>query len=86
MSAKSHVKPSHVISHTARHISSVASSTPRHLADYWLGPTRPGPPGFDPWALIVDFDQDTLTLNFIDFDFYVNIWPEVKILERAYPA
>ena len=34
-----HVSPSYVINHVARHVSSVALSAPRHLADYWPGPT-----------------------------------------------
>ena len=33
---------------SAIHISSIALSTSRHLADCWPGPTRPGPPRFDP--------------------------------------
>ena len=36
---KCHVSPSYVSSHTARHVSSVASSAPRHLADRWTRPT-----------------------------------------------
>ena len=41
---------------SASHVSSVASSAPRHLAYRWPGPTRPGLHGSDPLALTVDFD------------------------------
>ena len=58
-----HVSPSYVLSHATRHVSSVTTSAPRHLVDYWPGPTRTGPLGFDPWALTVDFDI-RLTLAF----------------------
>ena len=54
---------------SASHVSSVASSAPRHLADRWLGPTRPGLHGSDPLALTVDFDPGQLTLTFtLTFD------------------
>ena len=56
---------------SASHVSSVASSAPRHLADRWPRPTRPGPPGSDPWALSVDFDHGP-----VDFDFLR--WPLTK--------
>ena len=53
------------------HVSSVASSAPRHLAYRWPGPTRPGPPGSDLWALTIDFDHRQ-----VDFDFLR--WPLTK--------
>ena len=53
------------------HVSSVASSTPRHLADRWPGPTWPEPPESNPWALTVDFDPGP-----VDFDFLR--WPLTK--------
>ena len=53
----------------ASHVNSVASSAPRHLADRWPGPTRPGLHGSDPLALTVDFDSRLLTLTFaLTFD------------------
>ena len=57
--------------HIIRHVSNVASSAPHHLADRWPRPTRPGPPGSDPWALTVDFDPGS-----VDFDFLR--WPLTK--------
>ena len=63
--SKSHVSPRHVI----RLVSSVASSAPRHLANYWPGPTQPGLHGSNPLALTVDFDPGQLTLTFaLTFD------------------
>ena len=54
---------------SASHVNSVALSAPRHLADHWPEPTRPGLHGSDPLALTVDFDPRQLTLTFaLTFD------------------
>ena len=72
-----HVSMSHV-SPLSSHVSSVASLAPRHLAGRWPGLTRPELHGFDPLALIVDFDLGQLTLTFaLTFDQKSNFptWP-----------
>ena len=63
------------------HVSSVASSAPRHLADRWPGPTRPEHSDLtrEHWPLTLILDQLTLT-------FCVDLWPKVKISDKAYLA
>ena len=57
-SGKGHVSLRHVINHTARHISSVTSSTPHQLADRWPEPTQIWPVSTDRWLWpgSIDFD------------------------------
>ena len=63
------------------HISSVASSAPRHLADRWPGPTQPKHLNLthEHWPLTLTLDQLTLT-------FCVDLGPKVNISDRAYLA
>ena len=61
-------------------VNSVTSSAPRHLADHWVGR--------------LDLDHPDLTREHwlltwpgsVNFDFCVDLWPKVKIFERAYLA
>ena len=46
----------------------LATLATRHLADCWPWLTRPGPPGSNPWALIVDFCLRWLWLFALTFD------------------